>query len=350
MNNPVYDRLAAAINARGTSVPAVKCREYYELVEFLFTPEEATIFCAMPIDYASVEEIGANLGRKDFTKLAEELEKMGDKGLVHIKGEPGRRQYQALPFVPGIIEFQLWRGVVDERSKKWALLLASYSKAIKREFTSPTPPTLEKSAPGRKVIVEQDVTYPSTIIPYMEMKQLIMDAENIAAGICVCRHQGNLIGKPSNEPMNNCMIIGETAEFTYERGFTKKLTREEALQRLEEAEDAGLVHCYVNSSDRFSNLLCNCCGCHCWIIKGLKKSPAPRQMVYSRYLSMIDEEACTGCEACIERCWMGALKMVDGRLVREEGRCIGCGICMRVCPTEAISLEPTSLAKVPLKR
>ena len=180
MHNPVYDRLAAVINARGTSVPAVKCREYYELVEFLFTPEEATIFCAMPIDYASVEEIGANLGRKDFTKLAEELEKMGDKGLVHIKGEPGRRQYQALPFVPGIIEFQLWRGVVDERSKKWALLLASYSKAIKREFTSPTPPTLEKSAPGRKVIVEQDVIHPSTIIPYKEMKQLIMDSENIA--------------------------------------------------------------------------------------------------------------------------------------------------------------------------
>jgi electron transport complex protein RnfB len=349
MVDAIYDKLAAALNARNTAVPAIVCKEFYDLTEFLFTPEEAAIFCAMPIDYASVEEVSANLGVKDLKKLATQLEKMGDKGLVHIKDKDGEKAYEALPFVPGIFEFQLMRGIVDERHKKWAFLLTDYSKAIKREMMSGTPPKIEKSAPGRKVSVEKDVNYPTTVIPYKEMKQLIMDTGHIAAGTCVCRHQGNLIGKPSTEPMNNCMVFGESAEFTYERGFTKKLTKEEALQRLEEAEDAGLVHCYVNNPKQFTNLLCNCCGCHCWIIKGLKKSPAPRQMINNRYLIQIDEDACIQCEACIERCWMQALKMENGKLVRDEKRCIGCGICMRACPTEALILEQKEAGKIPLK-
>ena len=349
MVDAVYDKLAAALNARNTAVPAIVCQEFYDLAEFLFTPEEAAIFCSMPIEYAGVEDVGGNLGRKDLEKLAAQLEKMGDKGLVHIKDKDGKKVYEALPFVPGIFEFQLMRGIVDERHKKWAFLLTGYSKAIKREFMSGTPPKIEKSAPGRKVTVEKDISYPTTVIPYKEMKQLIMDTEHIAAGTCVCRHQGNLIGKPSNEPLNNCMVFGESATFTYERGFTKKLTKEEALQRLEEAEDAGLVHCYVNNPKQFTNLLCNCCGCHCWIIKGLKKSPAPRQMINNRYLIRIDQEACIECEACIERCWMKALKMENGKLVRDENHCIGCGLCMRVCPTDALILDQQEAGKVPLK-
>lgn len=140
MANAIYDKLSAALNARNTAVPAIKCKEYYDLVEFLFMPEEASIFCAMPVEYATIDEIAANLGAKDVKKLASQLEAMGDKGLVHIKGTDGKKMYEALPFVPGIFEFQLMSGKVDERSKKWAFLLKDYSKAIPRELMSATPP------------------------------------------------------------------------------------------------------------------------------------------------------------------------------------------------------------------
>jgi electron transport complex protein RnfB len=350
MTNAIYDKLASALNARGTAVPAVKCDEYYDLAEFLFTPEEAAIVCAMPIEYATVEEIAANLGTKDIKKLAGQLEPMGDKGLIHIKEKDGKKLYEGLPFVPGLIEFQLMKGVADERSKKWAHLLLDYSKAIKREMMSSTPPKLEKSAPGRKVSVDKDVVFMTSPIPYKEMKQLLMDTEHIAAGTCVCRHQGNLIGKPSTEPMNNCMVIGESALFAVERGFTKMLTKEEALKRLDEAEEAGLVHNYVDNPGRFTNLLCNCCGCHCWIIKGARNSPAPSKMVNARYLVHINEDDCTSCEACVDRCWMKALKIENGKLVRDEIRCIGCGICMWSCPTDALYLEPREAGKIPLKK
>jgi Na+-translocating ferredoxin:NAD+ oxidoreductase subunit B len=349
MADVIYDKLAAALNARNTAVPSLLCKEYYDLVEFLFTPEEAEIFCAMPIEHAMLEEIADNMSTKDLTTLASQLEKMGDKGLVHIRETSGMKKYEALPFVPGIFEFQLWKGAVDERSKKWAFLLRDYSKAIPRELMSTSAPKIEKAAPGRKVQVDKEVTHLTSVVPYHEMKKLIQDTDYIAAGNCVCRHQGNLIGKPSSEPINNCMSFGESAKFPIERGYVKRLTKEEALKRLDEAEEAGLVHTYVNNPSQWSNLQCNCCGCHCWIIKGLIKSPVPSQMVNARYLVHINQEDCTACQACVDRCWVKALKIIDGKLTREEKRCIGCGLCMWACPADALYLEPRELGRVPLK-
>ena len=49
MVDAVYEKLAGALNARSTAFPAVKCDEFYDLVSFLFTPEEASIFVAMPL-------------------------------------------------------------------------------------------------------------------------------------------------------------------------------------------------------------------------------------------------------------------------------------------------------------
>ncbi len=40
MVDAVYDKLAAALNARNTAVPAIVCKEFYDLAEWLFTPEE----------------------------------------------------------------------------------------------------------------------------------------------------------------------------------------------------------------------------------------------------------------------------------------------------------------------
>ncbi len=350
MNQEAYKKLAGVLNGRSMAIPAVVCDEFYALTEFLFTEDEAAINCAMPDEYATVEEIAANLGTKNLTKLAAQLETMGDKGLIHIKQSNGVKLYEGLPLVPGLIEFQLMRGLVDERHKKFAFLLRDYSKAIKREFMSATPPKLERTVPGKKIKVDKEIRNVTTVLPYKEVKELIQNTDFIAAGTCVCRHQGNLIGKPSSEPLNNCMVFGESAKFAVERGFTQRLTKEEALKRLEAAEEAGLVHNYANTPGRFTNLLCNCCGCHCWIIKGAKNSPFPSRMVNARYLVCINETECTACEACVERCWMQALKMVDGKLVRDENRCIGCGLCMWACPTDALYLEAREEGKIALAR
>jgi len=55
---------------------------------------------------------------------------------------------------------------------------------------------------------------------------------------------------------------------------------------------------------------------------------------------LIDKEACTGCEVCLDECPNDCLELVEdvAKLVRPED-CDGCGSCAEVCPTEAISMQ-----------
>jgi Na+-translocating ferredoxin:NAD+ oxidoreductase subunit B len=350
MIDAAYEKLIPALNLRSTSLPSVKCDEFFAMVSFLFTPGEAAIAAAMPLGFASVEEFGACMPGSDNKKLAVQLETMANKGLIHSKQANGHTVYELLPFFPGSMELQFYRTDADDYLKQLDILMGNYGKALRNMFSSGNTPIIEKSSPGRKVPVDTEIYTQSTIIPYQEMKELIENTEVIAAGVCHCRHAGAWRGKPCSRPQDNCMILGSSAEFTIERGLTKRLTKEQALQMLDDAEKAALVHQYCNTPDHFSNILCNCCSCHCFALTNWNRTPAPSQRVVARYLVKIDEEACIACEACIERCQTQALKMEDGKLVRDEKRCIGCGLCMYACPVDALILEKRAAGLVPLRK
>jgi anaerobic sulfite reductase subunit C len=51
-----------------------------------------------------------------------------------------------------------------------------------------------------------------------------------------------------------------------------------------------------------------------------------------------DPSRCVGCEQCIKYCnirSVGALSLVNGKVVRDTDLCIGCGVCVAYCPTRA---------------
>ena len=55
-----------------------------------------------------------------------------------------------------------------------------------------------------------------------------------------------------------------------------------------------------------------------------------------------DETQCTGCIACVGECRTGALT-TDGQnysLSHTPARCVSCGICVTVCPENALAMEP----------
>lgn len=56
-------------------------------------------------------------------------------------------------------------------------------------------------------------------------------------------------------------------------------------------------------------------------------------------LPQINQERCTGCHACIDRCPTAALALVNGKAVLSHpDRCTYCTACEALCPTNAIAL------------
>lgn len=51
-----------------------------------------------------------------------------------------------------------------------------------------------------------------------------------------------------------------------------------------------------------------------------------------------NKDRCVSCGQCVKYCKkrsVGALKLVNGKVVRDTNKCIGCGVCINYCPTRA---------------
>jgi Fe-S-cluster-containing hydrogenase component 2 len=53
----------------------------------------------------------------------------------------------------------------------------------------------------------------------------------------------------------------------------------------------------------------------------------------------IDREKCIGCGVCVNICPVGAISMNNGKAEINGNKCIDCGRCIQACPQRAVSME-----------
>ena len=139
------------------------------------------------------------------------------------------------------------------------------------------------------------------------------------------------------KPNEVCMQFGMSAQFIIDRKLGRKISKDEAMNVLVSAEEAGLVHASINRQD--IDFLCNCCGCHCIILKTALAQPKPGLSLNSGFKPQHDRDLCTSCGTCVDRCPTQALAMDnEDKLELNLDRCIGCGVCATGCTSDAISL------------
>ncbi len=141
------------------------------------------------------------------------------------------------------------------------------------------------------------------------------------------------------------MLFGVGAKFFIERGVARQLTKEEARQVLRTAAEAGLVHAGLNSQEL--DFICNCCPCHCMILKDALSHPKPGLVLSSGYQPQFNPEECAGCELCLERCPAKALTIPGTVPIVDPDRCFGCGVCAVGCPVEAITMVEKEGIQIP---
>ena len=72
------------------------------------------------------------------------------------------------------------------------------------------------------------------------------------------------------------------------------------------------------------------------------KKKTNKGLRYIRY----DKEVCAGGSSCLKVCPTLAIRVRNGKAVRNENLCIGCGECIRVCQEAALSAATSNLERL----
>jgi Na+-translocating ferredoxin:NAD+ oxidoreductase subunit B len=345
MNDLIYDQLMAAIELRGGAFPAIKCQVLRDLLEAIFSEEDAQMAIQMPNLPTTVEEM-AQRGNLSIEEVRKSFDIMARKGIVLSVQLGEKRIYNLLPLIPGILENQMMKGEYDERAQKISKLTLGYLSLLK-ELEKTNDKRLPSVPFARVIAVEKDIDSGTTVQPYDKLLGYLDKTSTFAQTTCHCRHMYELLGDLCPKPKDVCLALGPGAQYIIEYGLGKAISREEARNILQRAEDAGLVH-VVGNTGKNIDFICNCCICHCDNLKAFKRDSDSGRAAKSSFVAQVQADNCVGCGNCIPRCPMEALTMDDDELayVNKKG-CIGCGLCISACPSEAIVLQHREEAPVP---
>jgi Pyruvate/2-oxoacid:ferredoxin oxidoreductase delta subunit len=194
---------------------------------------------------------------------------------------------------------------------------------------------LWRVVPARKAISKG-----TKLLPSEDVEAILDKATKFALANCSCRR----IATRCDFPADVCLQVNRAAEYAITRGSGKELTRDEAMEIMDVAEEAGLIHSVFNGS-AVTNVICNCCADCCIFYYPLTKHGVlEKGVAKSRFQAEVDKETCEGCQTCVERCPFEAVEMVKipgekklkAQVILEK--CFGCGVCAVGCESEAIKL------------
>jgi len=339
--NDAYDNLMERLGHPGST-------RLRTIMEYVMTPEQAQMVATLPGTPAEVAQ------RTGFAedKVRAELDALFFKGVTFPRGDFDKRESyrfarntmqfhdanmatQQLDVVKDRKLFELW---YDFCLNEWYPSVGN--------FMAQMPQSLMRVVPAYKAIKDLP-----DFLPCEDYRELLKAQELIAVVPCSCRYCTTAVGEhcelTKEEERWNCLQFGRGAEYAIKRGSGKKLSLDEALELLDKIEEDGLVHTWANSAMMTGvHTSCNCCRDCCMIYVPMDMVGVSIGKVWgkSRYQAEVDQDDCTGCQDCVERCLFDAIDMVkpEGskklKAVIDPEKCWGCGVCVVGCEPKALSL------------
>lgn len=295
--------------------------EYWGLIN-ICTDEQAEIAIKMGKRKPKTLEQMVKITGLDKDYLEKQLEEMAWNGLIEYNWENERREKQyVLPmFVPGSAEFSNMSTRVLEEHPEMGRLFERMSRLPLEKVTPMVPPG--GAGIGMHVIpVEKAIDMQSHSVPVEHISHWLDKYEGkYAASPCSCRRSRLTFDEGcADDPADWCVAVGDMADYVVE---TEKggryITKEEALEIFQKAEDNGFVHQITNidGEDKIF-AICNCNVNVCYALRTSQLFNTPN-MSRSAYVAHVDKEKCVACGRCVEYCPAGAVTLGQ-KLCKKDG-------------------------------
>lgn len=326
MTDDVYKKLAKVLDTLPNGFPASETGVEQKILQMIFAPDDADLFCDLRLSFETPDQIAQRTGRP-LEGLDDHLKQMWEKGQVFGVDFGAVRVYKMAPWVFGIFEFQL-----QHLTKELAELCKEYEKTFGPQFFNSKVPLMNV------VPVEKEISSNEVTMPFEQVSSIIENGKSFAVNDCICKKEHDLLGEPCDRPMEVCLAIAPVPDFFEEHPIkAKPITKQEAYDILKMSEEKGLVH-MTSNIEKGHYYICNCCSCCCGVLRGVNEYGGANA-VNSNYYAVIDEEECVSCGVCAdERCQVFAIEEKDDAYAVITDKCIGCGLCISTCPSDAISL------------
>ncbi|MBT7155781.1 MAG: 4Fe-4S binding protein [Deltaproteobacteria bacterium] len=315
------------------------------MIKARYTVEEAEFLTGFPFRKTKVEELAA-MKEMSVEELEEKLAPMVTRGLVWKDYKKGPARY-GLNDVFMQARTAFWREPTDDLLKN---LVPAYTGYHSTGFNHMQSMTETKGL--RTLPIQATIEVDKEVRPYEDVVKVLDNFEFYTVSNCPCRVRREVdpMFETSKKPLEVCLHFDDLGRYIIEAGIGREITREETEAILKKSADAGLVHAVSNWKEK-PDTICNCDKEYCMFFEPYHIQDHHKSLDSSNFELTTESETCKGCGLCVKRCPLDALTMVDyntaDRELNKKGRvpqlaantCIGCGVCVVKCPTQSLVLK-----------
>lgn len=327
MNDELYHQLAKVLDTLPNGFPATESGIEIKLLKRIFRPEDAELFCELRLDFETTQEISERTGRA-LEGLEEHLNEMRARGQIFGVDLGGIKVFKMYPWAFGIFEFQL-----PHMDRELAEMCEEYMKVFGEQFFTQKPQLMQV------IPIEKEIPSRQEALAYEQVSNIIENSQSFAVFDCICKKEKHLLDHGCDKPLEICTAYAPIPGVFDNIPHFRSISKTDAYAVLNKAEEAALVHLTWNVESGHI-FICNCCGCCCHVLSPINESGVnAADAINSYYYAEINSDECILCGTCKdERCQINAIEEGDDANIVIREKCIGCGLCVTTCPSEAIAL------------
>jgi len=308
------------------------------------TPEEAAFLTGFPLSPKTLEDI-AQIKEMEPAELLPVIKALCNKALIYESIRGDSVHYSLF----STIEMFLRPFHVERAEESYKRMANSRNKYFMDGWHSQVKDFVH---PGLRAIpINETVENKKTCLPFEDIVKVIDNYEFYSVSECACRtlHKHDPDFKESPFPQEVCLHFNEFGRYFVANGLGREITKEETLEILKKAADAGLVHGISDVElGEEPGVICNCDLEYCVFFKPFHQLGFDKSVHKSNYQVEVAPETCKACTLCVRRCPMDAIQLRFSTKSTNKFRkavevdtdlCIGCGVCVHKCKTKSITLK-----------